>query len=158
MKRLLVLGLLLAVVACAQQQPPAATAPPPAVAAAPPPAYAPPPPPPPAARTSFDGLYKGTMSLAASKQTTETLTGGGCPEERPVNMRVKRGDVRIWYQDYKRHTLHYRGKIDATGKVDAYHTEGGGSRAILAGQFSNGEFTADLNRGRCAYTVTMTKA
>src|SRR5713101_5730821 len=93
-RRLLVLGVLLVLAACATQPPPAATAPPPQVAVAPPPPPAPPPP-----RTSFDGLYKGTMSQTASTQTTGSLTGGGCEPDRPSSMRIKRGDVRIWYQD-----------------------------------------------------------
>ena len=155
MRHLLVLGMLLAFVACAQQPPPAATAPPPQVAAVPPPPPALPPPPPP--RTSFDGLYKGTMSQTASTQTTRTLTGGGCDPDLPVSMRVKRGDVRIWYKNFVGHTLHYRGKIDPTGKIDAWHTNQGGSRSILAGQISGDTANLDLNRGRCYYTVAMTK-
>ena len=155
MRRLLVFGLLLALVACAQQQPPpAATAPPPQVAVAPPPPPAPPSPPP---RTSFDGLYKGTMSQTASTQTTGSLVGGGCDPDLPMSMRVKRGDVRIWYKNFVGHTLHYRGKIDATGKIDAWHTNRGGSRSILAGQISGDTANLDLNRGRCYYTVAMTK-
>ena len=155
MRRLLVLGLVLAFAACASQQPPAATAPPPQVAVAPPPAPAPPPPPPP--RTSFDGLYKGQMSQTASTQSTGSLTGGGCAPDRPTSMRIKRGDVRIWYQDFQGHTLHYRGKIDATGKINAWHTNRGGSRSILAGQINGDAANLDLNRGRCYYTVAMTR-
>ena len=157
MRRLLVLGLLLTFAACAPQPPPpAATAPPPPVAAAPPPPPAAPPPPPP--RMSFDGLYKGTMSQTASTQTTGELVGGGCTPDRPTSMRIKRGDVRIWYQDFVGHTLHYRGKIDATGKINAWHTNRGGSRSILAGQISGDTANLDLNRGRCYYTVSMTRA
>jgi hypothetical protein len=155
-RQLLVLGLLLGFVACAQQQPPAATAPPPQVAVVPPPTPAPPPPPP--SRTSFDGLYKGTMSQTASKQTTDALVGGGCDPDLPVSMRVKRGDIRIWYKNFVGHTLHYRGKIDATGKITAYHTNRGGDRAILGGQISGDTANLDLNRGRCYYTVALTKA
>jgi len=157
MKRLVVLGLLLAVAACAQQQPPppAATAPPPQVAAVPPPP--PPPPPPPATRTSFDGLYKGSFVPEPYGGGTQTLTGGGCDPELPINMRVKRGDVRIWYHDYAHHLLHYRGRIDATGTVETSHTNRGGGGAILALQISNGQATGNLQRGRCYYAVTMTK-
>jgi hypothetical protein len=73
-------------------------------------------------------------------------------------MRVKRGDVRIWYRDYARHLLHYRGTIDATGTVETSHTNQGGGGAILALQISNGQATGNLHRGRCYYSVTMTKA
>ena len=96
------------------------------------------------------------MSPGPSR-TTAALTGGDCAPDRPTSMRVKRGDVRIWYQDYHGHTLHYRGKIDATGKINAWHTNQGGSRSILAGQISGDGANLDLNRGRCYYTVSMTK-
>jgi hypothetical protein len=156
MKRLVVFGLLLAAVACVQQAPPpAATAPPPSVAAAPPgPPPAPPPPPP---HTSFDGLYKGSFVPEPYGGSTESLTGGNCDPELPINMRVKRGDVRIWYKNYVGHTLHYRGRIDATGTVETSHTNQGGGGAILALQVSNGQATGNLQRGRCYYSVTMTK-
>ena len=156
MKRLLVFAVLVAFAACAPQPPPAATAPPPPVAAVPPPPPPAPPPPPP--HMSFDGLYKGTMSQTASTQTTGDLVGGQFMNlDRPVSMRVKRGDVRIWYQDHNGHTLHYRGKIDAAGKLNAWHMNQGGSRSILAGQLSDGGANLDLNRGRCYYTVSMTR-
>ena len=160
MKRLVVFGLLLTLVACAQQPPPpAATAPPPQVAAAPPPPpAAPPPPPPPATHTSFDGLYKGTFVPEPYGGGTQSLVGGGCDPELAINMRVKRGDVRIWYHDFNHHLLHYRGRIDATGTVETSHTNRGGGGAILALQISDGQVTGNLHRGRCYYSVTMAKA
>jgi len=159
MERLVALSLLLALVACAQQAPPpAATAPPPQVAAVPPSAPPlPPPPPPRATRTSFDGLYKGSITQETFGRSTETLTGGNCDPDLPINMRVKRGDVRIWYKNYVGHTLHYRGRIDATGKVETSHTNNGGGGAVLALQVSSNEVTGNLERERCYYAVTMTK-
>jgi hypothetical protein len=157
MKRLVVLGLLLAAAACASEPPPpAATAPPPQVAAVPPPA--PIPPPPPATKTSFDGLYKGMFTAEAFGRSTESFTGGNCDPDLPINMRIKRGYVRIWYKNYVGHTLHYRGRIDATGKVETSHTNQGGGGAILALQISNDQATGNMERGRCYYSVTMTKA
>ena len=157
MKRLVVLGLLLAAAACASQPlPPTATAPPPQLAAAPP--SAPIPPPPPASKTSFDELYKGSLTQEAYGGSTETLTGGNCTPETAVSMRIKRGDVRIWYKDWKQHTLHYRGRIDATGKVEASHTNSGGEGAILALQVSDNQVSGNLERARCYYQVAMTKA
>jgi hypothetical protein len=158
MKRLVMLGLLLAVAACAPQPPPpAATAPPPQVAATPPPAPpAPPPTPPP--HMSFDGLYKGSFVAQPYGGGTETLVGGNCdPGELPINMRVKRGYVRIWYKDYKGHTLHYRGKINADGTVETAHTNRGGSASDFALQISDNQATGNLQRGRCWYSVTMTR-
>jgi hypothetical protein len=161
MKRLVVLGLVLAFAACAPQPPPpAATAPPPQVAAAPPPAPAPmppPPPPPPTTRTSFDGLYKGSFVAEPYGGSTQELVGGNCDPELPINMRVKRGLARIWYKDYRGHLLHYRGRMDPDGTVETSHTNQGGGGAILALQISNGQATGNLQRGRCYYSVTMTK-
>jgi len=143
--------------ACAPQPPPppAATAPPPQVAAVPPPA--PPAPPPPATRTSFDGLYTGTFAPEPFGRGTETLTGGNCDPEMPMNMRIKRGTVRIWYKDYAGHTLHYRGRVNSDGTVETSHTNQGGGGAILALQISNNQATGNLERGRCYYAVTLTK-
>jgi hypothetical protein len=159
MKRLVVLSLLLTAAACAQQPPPppAATAPPPQVAAAPPPAPAPMPPPPPTTRTSFDGLYKGSFVAQPVGGSTQSLTGGNCDPELPINMRVKRGYARVWYKDYRGHLLHYNGRINPDGTVETSHTNQGGGGAILALQISDGQATGNLQRGRCYYSVTMTK-
>jgi len=162
MKRLAVFGMLLAVAACAQQPPPPPpTSPPPPAAATPPPqvaAAAPVPAPPPrAARTSFDGLYKGMFTAEAFGRSTETLTGGNCDPDLPINMRIKRGTVRIWYKNYVGHTLHYRGRINSDGTVETSHTNQGGGGAVLALQVNNNEATGNLERGRCYYKVTMTK-
>ena len=157
MKRLVVLGLLLAAAACASEPPPpAATAPPPQVAAVPPPA--PIPPPPPATKTSFDGLYKGMFTAEAFGRSTESFTGGNCDPDLPINMRIKRGYVRIWYKNYVGHTLHYRGRIDATGKIETAHTNAGGSQSIFALQVSGDQATGNMERGRCWYGVTMARA
>jgi hypothetical protein len=158
MKRLVLLGLLLTLLACAQQPPPpAATAPPPQVAAVPPAPPPPPPPPPRPTRTSFNGLYKGMIS-AGEARTTSDLTGGNCDPELPINMRVKRGDVRIWYKDFRGHTLHYRGRINPDGTVETSHTNQGGGGASLAIQISGDQATGNLQRGQCWYQVTMTLA
>ena len=158
MKRIAVLSLLFVVAACAQQAPlPAATAPPPQVAVAPatPPAPLPPPAPPP--HMSFDGFYKGSFTPEAFGRSTESFTGGNCDPELPINMRVKRGYVRVWYKDFRGHTLHYRGTVKPDGLIETSHTNQEGGGAILALQISNNQATGNLQRGRCYYQVTMTK-
>jgi hypothetical protein len=163
MKRLFVLGSLLAIAACAPQPPPpVATAPPPApqVATMPPPAPPPPPTPPPAGRTgtSFDGAYTGSMAQSASGLSTQTgNTSPACVEERPATMTIRNGNVYIRYRDWKRHTINYRGKVNASGWVDAYHKNSDGSSSILSGQISNNELTANMERGPCDYTATLAK-
>jgi len=156
MKRLVVFGLLLTFAACASQPPPA----PPPVAATPSPQVAAVPPsvpPAPAPRTSFDGLYRGTMTAQAFGRGTQTLTGGNCNPDAPINMRVKRGTARIWYKNFAGHTLHYRGRIDATGKIETSHTNTGGHQSIFSLQVSGDEATGNMERGRCWYGVTMTR-
>ena len=159
MNRVFVLGSMLAIAACASQpQPPAATTPPPAqVVAAMPPAPLPAPPPSPT-RTSFDGRYTGSMTLSPSGLSTRTgNTSPACVDERPATMRIIKSNVYIDYLDWKRHKLHYRGKVNASGWVDAYHTNRDGSRSILSGQMSDAGLTANMERGPCDYQVTLTR-
>jgi hypothetical protein len=89
---------------------------------------------------------------------TQDLTGGNCDPEMPMNMRIKRGDVRIWYKNFVGHTLHYRGKIDAAGVIETLHTNRGGSQSIFAMQVSGDQATGNMQRGRCYYSVTMSRA
>jgi hypothetical protein len=98
------------------------------------------------------------LTQEAFGRSTQELTGGNCTPETQVSMRIKRGDVRIWYKDWARHTLHYRGRVNASGIVESSHTNRGGEGATLALQVSNGQATGNLERGRCYYQVTMTKA
>ena len=162
MKRSVVLGLALALAACAQQPPPAPAAPEPAATAAPPqvaaaPAAVPAEPPAVPPHMSFDGLYKGSFVAEGYGRSNYYLTGGDCDPELPINMRVKRGYVRIWYKNYRGHLLHYRGSITPDGTVQTSHTNEGGEGATLALQISGNEATGNLQRGRCSYKVTMTK-
>jgi hypothetical protein len=156
MKNLFVLGLILATAACAQQPAqPVATMPPPPpppVAMAPPPA---PPMPPPMA--SFDGTYAGTLTLASSGLSGDNLNRSGCVSGRPATAAVRRGIINIEYANWKRHRLHYKGKVDATGAVTAYHRNSDGSASILNGQISGGQLTGDMQRGPCSYAVALAK-
>jgi len=45
-------------------------------------------------------------------------------------MRIERGDVAISYTDWGGHKIDYRGKVDPTGKINAWHTNGDGSSSI----------------------------
>jgi len=38
-------------------------------------------------------------------------------------MKIERGNVTIWYSNWKGNHS-YRGKLDPTGKIDAWHTNG----------------------------------
>jgi hypothetical protein len=157
MKRLYVLGSILAIVACTPQPPPpAAPAPPPPLAAAPPPAPITPPPAGPAGM-SFDGAYAGSMVASASGLSGDNRNRSGCVQERPARMTIRNSAVFIRYSDWKRHRLHYRGKVDANGVVTAYHTNRDGSSSIISGQLSNNQLVGNMMRGPCDYTVTLAK-
>jgi len=157
MKNLYVVGALLMIAACAQKpSAPVASAPPPPapMAAAPPPAPMPPPPP---TRVSFDGAYAGSLSLTSSGQSTDSLSRSGCVSGRPATMVVRNGNVYLEYANWKRHKLHYRGRVDPSGAVTAYHTNSDGSRSILSGQISNGGLTGNMSRGPCDYMVSLAR-
>jgi hypothetical protein len=156
MKRLVALALFLTVVACTQEAPPppAATAPPPPMAAAPPP---PPPPAPPPTLASYNGRYAGQATNGPQAGGTEESTNPVCVDNRPMNMSIKNGYVTIWYRDWKHHLLHYRGRIDAAGKIYSSHLNGDGSRSIFSMQMNGDTASGDMERGHCNYQITMSR-
>jgi hypothetical protein len=152
MKRLIVLGLFLLVVACAPQSPPpAASAAPPPVAAAPPP-----PPPPPPTLASLSGRYAGMMTVGVPKQNEET-TDPIC-SDRPINMTIRGGYATISYRDWKRHLLHYRGRVDPAGTITTSHLNGDGSRSDMTLTVSNAGWNGQMQRGDCWYNVSLTRS
>ena len=148
MKTLYLIGAVLTLAACAQQQPP-----PPPVAAAPPPvAMAPPPPPMP---VSLDGVYAGSLTIASSGLSAGHLNRTGCVSGRPARALVRNGLINLEYANWKRHKLHYKGRVDANGTVTAYHKNSDGSSSILNAQISNGQLTGNMDRGPCSYAVAL---
>ena len=151
MKHGCVLGALLAVTACAQQPAPtAATAPPP-----PPPMMSPAPPPVAAVPASVDGIYVGSLTLESSGLSETYLNRSGCVSGRPARALVRNGLINLEYANWKRHKLHYKGRVDAGGAVTAYHKNSDGSSSVLNGQISNGQLTGNMQRGPCHYGVTL---
>jgi hypothetical protein len=52
--------------------------------------------------------------------------------------------------------LIYHGKVDATGKINAWQTNGDGSSSILSGPIGGDGFTGHLlDAENCAYALTM---
>ena len=109
--------------------------------------------------TVFDGDYTGAMNL-----TTPAVSGDGpnsdsaCVERRPATMLIRNGNVYLQYANWRGDVLHYRGTVDASGLADLYHTNGDGSRSILAGQISNDGLTGHVERGEaCNYSVSLAK-
>jgi len=154
MKSIYLLGAVLTLAACAQQQPP-----PPPVASAPPPpmAMTPPPAPPPVAAipASFDGVYAGSLTLTSSGLSNQDLNRTGCVSGRPARALVRNGLINLEYANWKRHKLHYKGRVDGAGAVTAYHKNSDGSSSVLNGQIANGQLTGNMDRGPCSYAVAL---
>src|SRR5437764_14838035 len=152
MKKLYVLGALLTLAACAPQPvPPVATAPPP-----PPVAMASPPPRPIAAMPgSVDGVYAGSLPLASAGSSTDLANRSGCVSGRPARALVRNGLINLEYANWKRHKLHYKGRVDGAGAVTAYHKNSDGSSSVLNGQIANGQLTGNMDSGPCSYAVAV---
>ena|SRR5437762_7228616 len=154
MKQLYVLAAFLTLAACAPQPaPPVASAPPPP----PPVAMVPPPPPIAAMPVSVDGVYAGSLTLASAGSSTDLANRSGCVSERPARALVRNGLINLEYANWKRHKLHYKGRVDANGAVTAYHKNSDGSSSILNGQIVVGQLTGNMERGACHYTVALAK-
>ena len=152
MKQLYVLGSVLMIAACVQQAlPPVAAAPP----APPPLAMAPPPPPVAAVPGSVDGIYVGSLTLASAGLSGDNFNRSGCVSGRPARALVRNGLINLEYANWKRHKLHYKGRVDANGTVTAYHKNGDGSSSVLNGQIANGQLTGNMQRGPCSYAVAL---
>jgi hypothetical protein len=139
MKRLIILGAVLAAAACAQEPPPPAAAPPaPALA-------------------SFDGRYAGMMTVGVSGASSFAATDPICSDRR-VDMTIQNGYATISYEDWKQHTLHYRGQVDPAGTINMSHLNGDGSRSIFTLKISGTGANGQMQRGDCWYNVSMTRA
>jgi hypothetical protein len=155
MKRLVVLGLFFVAVACAPQSPPpAATAPPPPVAAAPPPPPAAPPPP---TLASFDGRYAGMMTVGVSGVSSDNVTNPIC-SDRPINMTIRNGHATIWYPNWRRDRLHYRGRVDPAGTINLSHLNGDGSHSVFTLKIIDTGWSGEMRRGNCWYNVAMSRS
>jgi hypothetical protein len=109
--------------------------------------------------TVFDGDYTGAMNL-----TTPGVSGDGpnsasaCVERRPATMLIRNGNVYLQYANWLGNVLHYRGTVDAGGQMDLSHTNGDGSRSILAGQIRNDVLKGHVERGEaCNYSMSLAK-
>jgi len=104
----------------------------------------------------YDGSYAGSMRLSAEPMSPDA-SYPACVESRPVSMQVAHGGVTVSYLDWGRNMIHYRGRVDAAGGVQAWHTNGDGTRSILTGSIQQAIFTGDLDRDqrRCPYSVVM---
>jgi len=104
----------------------------------------------------YDGSYVGSIKLLPLPMSNDG-SYPACVDSRPVSMQIAKGIVTVSYADWGRNTIHYRGKVDAAGGVQAWHTNGDGTRSILTGRIQQATFTGDLDRdrGNCPYSVVM---
>jgi hypothetical protein len=111
-----------------------------------------------AQQSSFvhDGSYAGSM--------VQMPTGGdfgrnhSCVVHRPMNLAIEGDKVTFSYINWGGNTVHFRGKVDLTGGVNAWHINGDGSRSILTGKIEDNGFAGYMARdeGRCNYKVSIT--
>jgi hypothetical protein len=107
----------------------------------------------PRSSSGHDGSYAGWMTLLASGQFR---SNPACVSRAPVSMKIERDNVTISYTNWQGQTIHYHGKLDPTGKIDARHTNGDGSGSLLAGQIGDSGFTGHLMaRDLCSYDLTL---
>jgi hypothetical protein len=104
----------------------------------------------------FDGAYRGSMELAPSGLNAD-YTGPNCVTMRPAAMVIRNGYLFLSYKDWHHHRIHYRGQVNANGTVNAYHRNGDGSASALIGNINGNQFTAEMKRGKCNYTMELTK-
>jgi hypothetical protein len=104
---------------------------------------------------SVDGVYVGSLTLASAGLSDQDLNRTGCVSGRPARALVRGGLINIEYANWKRHKLHYKGRVDAAGVVTASHRNSDGSASTLNGQIANGQLTGDMQRGPCNYTVAL---
>jgi hypothetical protein len=104
--------------------------------------------------TGYDGAYAGSMAQRVGHLGAHS--NPSCVSSRPVSMRIERSDVTISYTDWGGHKIDYRGKVDPTGKINAWHTNGDGSSSVLSGRIGGDGFTGHLLEAEgCAYALTM---
>ena len=107
-----------------------------------------------AAAIGYDGAYAGSMAQSVGHLGAHS--NPNCVFSRPVSMRIERGEVTISYTDWGGHKIDYRGKVDPTGNINAWHTNGDGSSSILSGRIGGDGFSGHLLEPEgCAYALTM---
>jgi hypothetical protein len=109
-----------------------------------------------AAPFDHDGSYPGSMELMPLA-LSEPKSVAACVENRPVNLTIARGIATIAYADWGKNIIHFRGKLDTSGNIQLWHTNGDGSRSLLIGQIGDSGFTGYMARddNRCPYKVTI---
>jgi hypothetical protein len=91
-----------------------------------------------------------------------TTTGAGytqqpCVFRHPVSITVSNGSVTLTYADWGQNEIHYRGRIDADGGVEAWHVNADGTRSVLTGQMTTAGFVGYMDRDQqaCPYKVVL---
>jgi hypothetical protein len=109
-------------------------------------------------RSTLDGAYTGSMTLIETTSQSGN-TQQACVATRPVNMSIQNGIVTISYTDWAGNTIHYRGSVDAVGKLTAQHLNGDGSHSMLSGQIDGSAFTGQMEREKqmCPYRLNLSR-
>jgi hypothetical protein len=94
------------------------------------------------------------VSGVESRGTTNPI----CVDRRPISMTISNGYATIVYQDWKLHTLHYRGRVDPSGKIYLSHLNGDGSRSVFTLHPSPEGWNGDMRRGNCEYMIALARS
>jgi hypothetical protein len=106
----------------------------------------------------FDGDYTGVMNLTSNGAGWDgDKSDPACVQRRPTTVRIRNGKVYLQYANWLANELHYRGTVNASGGMELYHTNGDGSRSILAGQISKDVLTGQVQREGCPYSLSLAK-
>jgi hypothetical protein len=108
--------------------------------------------------TVFDGDYTGVMNLTTNGAGWDgDKSDPACVEKRPTTVLIRNGNVSLQYANWLANVLHYRGTVNASGQIELYHTNGDGSRSLLAGQIGNDVLTGHVEREGCHYLLSLAK-
>jgi hypothetical protein len=103
-----------------------------------------------------DGSYIGIMTEMPTPDRADNEPPA-CVYQRPVGMTIDKGVVTVSYSDYGGNLIHFRGSVTPGGAVQAWHTNGDGTRSILTGRFASNGFVAYMARDNqlCPYVLNM---
>jgi hypothetical protein len=106
------------------------------------------------------GSFVGSMTQSVATSQAGYSGPPPCQYQRPVSMQIDDGSVVAAYKDWGGNTIHFRGTVDDTGTVLAWHTNGNGTQSAMNGQITPTGFTGHLQRDNwlCIYDMTMQPA
>jgi hypothetical protein len=106
----------------------------------------------------YDGSYEGSMTLVHPIANTDPNRPASV-YTRSISMQIDRGSVTVWYADQAGNIIHYRGAVEESGSLDAWHRNSDGTYSTLLGGSGGPGFFGylDRNNGHCHYKIIVTR-